>query len=72
MSIVHSYRKRNNLPEELIYADDNHFPIYNPTRKRETQRIANPILNQHSLKENYDMRELTEIKRSANYNKKKD
>ena len=27
MSIVHNYRKRNNLPEELIYADDNHFPI---------------------------------------------
>ena len=45
---------------------DSDFPTEDSERNREIQRIANPILNQHSLKFNDNKWENTEIKRCQN------
>ena len=69
--IEHSYTQKNNIPEELIYADDSNFPAEDKHINNVIQRIANEILGKHSLKVNDDKWEKTQIIRSTDQNEEK-
>lgn len=61
--LEHSYSKKSNLPQEMIYADDSDFPTQDTKRDEKVQTIANPVLSRHSLNVNDDKWEKTKIKR---------
>ena len=61
--IEHSYSKLSHLPQEMVYADDSDFPTEDNNRDINVQKIANPVLSNHSLKVNDDKWEKTQIRR---------
>ena len=65
-TIEHSYaikKKKNNLPEEEIYADDTDFTFLDKEERDNTLKAAKKIFPTRNLKINEDKTEHTEIKR---------